>query len=90
MIQNDLNSVLIEGKIIEIHENDFIIQTFLNKGKNSVQSENRFQIVTPYGRKYPIVKDLKVRVIGKLRCQEGDIRITIIPDHVEINRKKQE
>jgi len=85
-MENHLNSVLLEGYVIEIHEKDFIIQSFRdvpNEIGNAVMIENKFQIMTVYGRKYPISKGTKIRVVGRLQFQDGDKVVTIVPEHIE-------
>ena len=85
--RNDLNSVLIEGTISQIKDDSFVIQNFESvkdkEGKYSNTFENRFEILTPHGKKYPIKIEMKTRVVGKLRYQNGDSNTLIKVDHIE-------
>jgi len=91
MEYGDLNSILLEGKVVETHEKDFVIQSFRNaedEAGETIKIENRFQIMTPFGRKYTLEKGMNVRIVGRLQGEEYAERITIMPDAIEIMRSE--
>lgn len=89
---SDLNSLLVEGVITQLNEKDFVIQSFRyleDEDGLTTKVENRFQVMTVHGRKYPIKKGMKIRVVGRLQYQDGDERTSIIPEYIEMNREQE-
>jgi len=85
MIHGDLNSVLIEGTILELREKDFIIKSFRHiedEDGLTGKIENHFHI-SLNGKSIPIEREMKVRIVGRLECLKGDEKMIIVPDHIE-------
>ena len=89
MIKGNLNSVLMEGTVSEVYDTHFIIDHFENgmneKGKK-ITIVNKFEILTPFGRKYVVEKGMNVRAVGSLRYHVNDRRPSIVPEHVDVTR----
>jgi len=87
--RSDLNSILSEGIVHELHDKHFIIKSFNymeDEDGLTGKIENRFQIMIKPGMSYPLEREMKIRVVGKIQFQDGDTKTTIVPEFIEINK----
>lgn len=77
-----LNDFTANGVVYKTTDKSFMIKQFLpvrDRDGDIGTVENRFEILTPYGRKYPLRIGERIHVVGQIRFMTGDRSVQIMP-----------